>query len=118
MFGGPLISTATDAVMVGHDALADIGDAATGEDHNAHLGRHALKLTRDFVPRHWATDVATECLIWDNLQRAVDPDADADFRRRAQAVPQGQWWAPGDNAPQQIDWSTVDFANEHDNSVR
>lgn len=111
--GGPAVSATGDVVDLGVGALQEGYNAATGGEDDIRLGRRAVRTTRNFVPRHWATDLAVERLIWDNLQRAVDPEAEEDFARRAQRPEQGMWWAPGEALPQRgPDLSTLDPADE------
>ena len=110
--GGPNVQAMTDIGTLGAYALSDANAAATGGEDTTNTGRQAVRTLRNFVPRHWATDAAVERLVWDNMQRAVDPEADADFARRARRVEQGYWWEPGDTSPGEIDWSTLDLGDQ------
>ena len=110
--GGPTVSALTDTATLGAYALSDLNAAVTGGEDETQTGRQALRTVRNFVPRHWAVDTAVERLIWDNMQRAVDPEAEADFARRARRVEQGYWWEPGSDNPGAIDWSTLDLQDQ------
>lgn len=94
--GGPTVSALTDITTLGAYSAADLSAAISGGEDETQTGRQALRTIKNFVPRHWATDAAMERLVWDNMQRMVDPEADADFARRARRVEQGYWWGPGD----------------------
>lgn len=107
--GGPTVAAMMDVATLGAYSAADLNALLTGGEDDTRTGRQAVRTARNFIPRHWALDVAMERLIWDNMQRMVDPEADADFARRARRIDQGYWWEPGDAEPGSIDWSTLDL---------
>ncbi len=77
---------------------------AAGEDTN--FGREAATFAKRYTPgtSAWFARLALERLLWDNLQKMVDPEADRRFRRyerkRYKEFNQRHWWAPGDSAPE------------------
>jgi len=84
-----------------------IGNAyqlSAGEDTN--FGREAATFAQRYMPGSsaWFARLALERLLWDNLQKMVDPEADRRFRRyerkRYKEFNQRHWWAPGDSAPE------------------
>ena len=84
-------------------SIGNIHQAIKGDSTNA--GREAAKFMKNYTPGSsvWYTRLAVERLLWDELQRMVDPKADASFRQR-QKFAQGEygqkyWWAPGRGAP-------------------
>lgn len=96
--GGPVLGTAADALGL----LRDTGFALAG-DESANPGRAATRLGRRLTPKTWYTKLATDRVIWDNVQEWADPEAQAAFdgaRGRLQSK-RGQeyWWAPGEDAP-------------------
>lgn len=117
--GGPAVATMTDVGVLTSDMLAEVNSAVTGSEDETRTGRQAIRTVRNFVPRHWALDTAMERLVWDNMQRAVDPEAEQDFARRARRVEQGMWWEPGNNSPtDEVDWGTLDLTDEDNDYVQ
>lgn len=110
---GPIVGTYVDVVTLGAYGLSELDNTFGEGEDDTQTGRQALRTIKGFVPRHWATDTAMERLVWDNMQRMVDPEAEADFRRRARRVEQGSWWAPGEEGmpweQDQIDLRTLDL---------
>lgn len=88
-------------VIGGLDQGRDLGDAVG----RAHIGRDAAGLLARYSPLNslWWARAAWDRAVIANLQKLVDPDADAAFaaraRRMEQDYNQGQYWAPGDVAP-------------------
>lgn len=97
--------------------LSNIGDLLIGapikamsKDYNgrpqkANVGDKAVKVLRQNVPfaNHWLISAAYQRVIMDQLQRMVDPEAQAAFNRQigARRKDYGQefWWQPGDLQP-------------------
>ena len=102
---GPLVDSAAQAYTAGAAAIDQIGDAATGQETDSNAGQEFIKLLKKVTPftTTWYTKLATERMIWDNLQRLADPDADAAFERRRQWYEENKaqqyWWAPGQSEP-------------------
>lgn len=116
---GPTMGAIADLAQLGGDFWTEGNTMMRGGEDTTHTGRQAIRTARRFVPRHWATDVATERLIWDNLQRWADPEADEDFQRRARRVEQGMWWEPGNNLPNSApDMSTLDLTDQDSDYVQ
>lgn len=84
-------------------AASNAGEAAARRDTN--VGREALRLARASTPggNIWYLRLAFGRLVFDELQKAVDPDAARSFRRMEQRAEQefGQayWWRPGQRSP-------------------
>ncbi len=111
--GGPTVSALLDVATLVKDVGTEAGTALSGGEDETHTGRQAIRTVKNFVPRHWATDTAMERLVWDNMQRMVDPEAEADFARRARRVEQGYWWGPGDGADMgSPDLGTLDMEDQ------
>ena len=107
--GGQLISDAWG--LTGGNALAvageyfedgDLGDAVA----DARIGRDAARFAGNYnaLSSLWWSRAAFSRLVTDNLQRALDPEAEEAFQRRARRMEketgQGQWWPQGSNAPE------------------
>jgi hypothetical protein len=102
---GPLVDSAAQAYTAGAAAIDQVGDMATGQETDSNAGQEFIKLLKKVTPftTTWYTKLATERMIWDNLQRLADPDADAAFERRRQWYEENKqqqyWWAPGQAEP-------------------
>ena len=108
---GPVGQLASDAWgLTGGNALEltnglldgeDLGEAAAGTN----AGREGAKAIANYNPLSslWWSRAAFSRLVADNLQRALDPEAEEAFQRRARRMEketgQGQWWPQGQNAP-------------------
>lgn len=108
---GPVGQLASDAWgLTGGNALEltnslldgeDLGEAAAGTN----AGREGAKAIANYNPLSslWWSRAAFSRLIADNLQRALDPEAEEAFQRRARRMEketgQGHWWPQGSNAP-------------------
>ncbi|MBB5770120.1 hypothetical protein HNP47_000089 [Brevundimonas vesicularis] len=108
---GPVGQLASDAWgLTGGNALEltnslldgeDLGEAAAGTN----AGREGAKAIANYNPLSslWWSRAAFSRLVADNLQRALDPEAEEAFQRRARRMEketgQGQWWPQGSNAP-------------------
>jgi hypothetical protein len=70
------------------------------------FGRESVNFLQRYFPGSsaWYGRLALERLVWDNLKKMVDPEADASFRRfqrkRLREFNQEHWWAPGENLPE------------------
>ena len=107
-YGGSLQKTASGPV-VGflHDAIQlTIGNAmqlASGEKTNA--GKELAAFIQRYTPGStlWYTRLAFERLIIDTLERLINPDFDADNRRKERNLKnrtgQEYWWSPGEITP-------------------
>ena len=78
-----------------------LGEAVAG----ARIGRDAALMAGRYNPLAtlWWSRAAYSRLVGDNLQRALDPEAEDAFARRARRMEretgQEQWWPQGQNAP-------------------
>lgn len=97
---GPVVGSAVDlyAAIGGAQSLTadhDVGRAAR-------LVGWAKRNTP--VANMWWLRPASEHLVWNRLQRLVDPKADASWQRKANELwrrqRQGVWWRPGDTLPE------------------
>lgn len=109
---GPVGQLASDAWgLTGGNALEltnglldgeDLGEAAAGTN----AGREGARAIANYNPLSslWWSRAAFSRLVADNLQRALDPEAEEAFRRRARRMEketgQGQWWPQGQSAPE------------------
>lgn len=75
---GPVIGFANDVLQL---TAGNIIEAAQGKDTNA--GREAVRFARRYNPlsSHLLVRTALDRAWWDNLQRLVDPDYQADWAR-------------------------------------
>lgn len=109
---GPVGQLASDAWgLTGGNAIEIGGALAEGEDlgeavAGAKVGRDLSNVVRNYNPLSslWWTRAAYNRLVADNVQRALDPDAEEAFERRRRRMEkesgQGQWWPQGANAPE------------------
>lgn len=92
------------------NVLEVAGDLSAGDDldeavGDARIGRDAAGLVRDYNPlaTNWMTRAAYSRLVADNVQRALDPDAEDQWRRAKRRMErergQSQWWESGQGAP-------------------
>jgi hypothetical protein len=109
MIGGPVAGFADDTVrLVG----GNVAGAAEGDRPN--FGRALARYIRNYTPGStlWYARLGADRLLWDNLQRMLDRNPDAAFRRLEQRARkdygQGFWWRPGATAPRRApDFSEV-----------
>jgi hypothetical protein len=100
---GPTAGTATDFAQVTYGALRK---RLVGTDEKTNFGREASNVLRRYTPGAslWYVRAAWERVLMDNLQRMVDPEAEASFRRKIQNAKrdykQDFWWKPGTSSPQ------------------
>jgi hypothetical protein len=97
--GGPALGLARDVFnLTAQNAI----QAAQGKHVNP--GREASRFVERYTPgtNLWQSRLVTQRLLWNNLQRMLDPEAEKSFRRQA-AAPQRwgseYWWAPGEIVP-------------------
>lgn len=105
---GQLAGDAYDLTLGNVQAIVDglskgesLGEAA----ESARIGRDVANIIRRYTPfsTNWMTRLAWERGVSDNLQRALDPDAEQDFarrRRRAEREGRTAWWRQGQAAPE------------------
>ncbi|MGQ3041447.1 MAG: hypothetical protein ACT6TH_14575 [Brevundimonas sp.] len=108
---GPGGQLASDAWGLTGGNLLEIGggilDGETLGDAvgDARPGREAAQFLTNYNPlaSQWWSRAAFTRLVGDNLQRALDPDAQDAFDRRRRRMEretgQEQWWPQGENAP-------------------
>lgn len=108
---GPSGQLASDAWgLTGGNVLEVAGGLSDGEDlgeavEGARIGRETARFAGNYnsLSSLWWSRAAFSRLVTDNLQRALDPEAEEAFRRRARRMEretgQGQWWPQGQNAP-------------------
>lgn len=108
---GPVGTLASDAWgLTGGNALEIAGGLLDGESlgeavEGAKVGRDIANVARNYNPLAslWWTRAAYNRLVADNLQRALDPEAEEAFERRRRRMEretgQGQWWGQGENTP-------------------
>lgn len=97
---GPGVGTFADAVQLGWRFGEEI---YTGE--NQHTGRHMVRFLRQNTPLSsvWYWSLPVQRHGFDNLQRALDPEASKAFRRaerrRQRQYGNPSWWPAGEAAP-------------------
>lgn len=108
---GPVGQLASDSwELTGGNLLEIGGGVLEGETlgdavGDARPGREAARFATNYNPlaSQWWSRAAFTRLVGDNLQRALDPDAQDAFDRRRRRMEretgQEQWWPQGENAP-------------------
>lgn len=108
---GPTAAALSDLYDATGGLATDVaGRMEKGDDFGtaldkAHPGRRAVTLLRRYNPLAslWWARAAMDRAVMDQLQRMVDPDADAAFRRRAKQLKKDygetQYWPQGAAAP-------------------
>jgi hypothetical protein len=97
--GGPGLGLARDVWnLTGKNAMR------LAEDKSTHVGREASKFAERYTPgtNLWQTRLLAQRLVWNNLQRVLDDDAEGSFAKQAAAPKRwgGEyWWAPGEILP-------------------
>ena len=101
-FGGGLSTTIAGPVAgLAQDTLAltagNAIEAVQGKDTN--IGRETVAYFSRYNPTNlWWSRLAMERVVWDNLQRLADPEADKRFRtqlaRLKKQTGQQYWWSP------------------------
>jgi hypothetical protein len=85
--------------------LTGVNIAELSVDRNTHIGREIAMLGRRYTPGTslWYTRLAIDRLLWDAVQRELDPEYPQAFRRiedRARReFGQEMWWGPGRSEP-------------------
>jgi hypothetical protein len=109
---GPVGQLASDVWgLTGGNVLEVAGGLADGEGFGEALaaarpGRDAATFAARYNPLAtvWWSRAAFTRMVGDNLQRALDPEAQDAFDRRRKRMEketgQGQWWPQGQNAPE------------------
>lgn len=106
--GGPWETIAGPVFSFGADVskltIGNIQQAVAGEDTD--LGREMVRFLKRYTPGSsaWYARLALERLIWDELQRSLDPEADKIYRRQIKDARreygQNYWWRPGRGQPE------------------
>lgn len=90
--------------QLGQLAFGNVAQSAAGKNTNA--GRELARLIKQNTPGAslWYTRLNMDRLVWDQMQKAIDPDYHTAFRRvedRARKeANQSFWWRPGATAPE------------------
>src|SRR5918999_3155271 len=93
--GGPALGLARDVFdLTAKNAI----QASKGKD--AHLGREVSRFAERYTPATnlWQSRLIMQRLVWNNLQRMLDPEAEESFAKQAAAPEKWgseYWWAPG-----------------------
>lgn len=97
-------------IAEGLDDGEDLGEAVAGAD----IGRDVVDIGKRYVPlaNQWWSRAAFNRMVADQLQKALDPEAEEVFERRARRLEretgQGQWWPQGQASPERApDWSVA-----------
>ncbi|MFN4288903.1 MAG: hypothetical protein ACK4E3_10465 [Brevundimonas sp.] len=111
---GPVGQVTADLYdLTAGNVVETVGNMADGDDLDeaiarARPGRDLSRVMRNYSPLNtlvWAR-LAWNRGIADNLQRALDPEAEDVFERRARRLRdergQGQWWPDGANLPERL----------------
>ncbi len=106
-FGGGLASTlagptAGEIEKFMNLTVGNLKELAQGKETNA--GSELARFINGAVPSTFYTRKASEAFLFDNVARALDPDADKAFRNRMKTRAkdyngQGFWWEPGSQSP-------------------
>lgn len=105
---GPVVGLAGDVTRA---VASNVSRVVDGKD--TFVGRDIANLARRYTPGTslWYARTALDRLAWDNLQRFLDPEAEAQFKRaeKRQAREYGNqsWWARGQSLPNR----TPDLSN-------
>lgn len=95
--------------------IGNVQQAVQGKP--THFGREMTRFLRQNVPNVLLTKLATERLVWDQMQRLVDPEAQRafqqDMNRRKRDYGQDYFWAPGTTSPQRAPDITRPFATRN-----
>jgi len=104
---------ATPTAGLGLDLLGftmgNLQDSIQGRD--THAGREAVRLLRKYTPEVWETRLAMDRLVWDTLQKMVDPDSSGTFSRMQERTRKEQgtqyYWRPGSTSPRAPDLTNM-----------
>lgn len=84
--------------------VGNLAQLAKGKDTN--IGREGSKFLEQHTPGSnlWYTRLVLQRLWWNNVQRLLDSDASASFRRQERNAKKwsrgDSWWEPGEMAPE------------------
>lgn len=82
-------------------AQGNIQDSIAGRD--SHAGREAVRFANKYTPDVFYTRLAMDRLVWDTLQKMVDPEASQAFSRMEERARKEQstrfYWRPGSSEP-------------------
>jgi hypothetical protein len=94
---GPTMGSALDVLT---STMTAARDAQAGKQ--THLAAKYMTIAKGFIPANnlWYTKAATDHLIFQNIQEALNPGYLASMRARSQReYHQDWWWAPGEPTP-------------------
>lgn len=97
---GPLAGLAQDSLAL---VFGNAAQGLSGDDMN--LGRETVRYLKRYTPGSsiWWARKGLNALVWDNLQRLADPDAQESFDRTAARAEREMntdyWWGPGELTP-------------------
>lgn len=97
---GPMVATVSDFTML---TVGNLQQLMMGEDTDA--GRELTRFLRANTPGAsiWYARLAMDRIMWDEMQRMLDPDYDGHIRRVRRQLQremgQEYWWEPGELAP-------------------
>ncbi|MGE0698274.1 MAG: hypothetical protein AB7O57_04190 [Hyphomicrobiaceae bacterium] len=97
---GPIPGRAADVLKA---TIGNIQEASDPKKQKTNAGRELLKNVRSWDPLAslWFTRLAWDRLVYNNLQRVVDPEASQAFARQVDVARRdrqtGYYWRPGEN---------------------
>jgi hypothetical protein len=97
---GPTIGMVADLATIASEVR---GKVSRGED--PHVAGKVLQTTKRLVPfqNYWPTKAATDHLIFQNAQEALNPGYLENMRRRTEReYGNSWWWTPGPGAPDRL----------------
>lgn len=92
-------------LLIDLDRLSGGNINALARDKDTHAGREAANLLRRYTPGSslWYTRLALDRLVWDQIQKEIDPGYHAAFRRTEDRARkefgQEHWWHRGATSP-------------------
>lgn len=100
-----LSPTGALALDLGAFLGGNVSQSLAGEQSNT--GREAVNLLRKYTPEVFYARLATDRLVWDTLQKMVDPEAAGTFNRMEERARKEQgtrfYWRPGSMDPRAPD---------------
>lgn len=100
-----LSPTAALALDLGAFFGGNVSQSLAGEPSNT--GREGVNLLRKYLPEVFYVRLAMDRLVWDTLQKGVDPDAAGTFSRMEERARKEQgtayYWRPGSASPRAPD---------------
>ena len=103
---GPMIQGVQDVWgLTVSNAIDAAGDLASGRDIETGFVKEAVRLGKRYTPMGQTPAVgpAVDRLFWDQLHSVLDPEAEADFLKKAKVqknyTRSGSWWMPGSPVP-------------------